>query len=315
MSGRARAGLIVVVALAGSIAPAARAEDACGRSCLAAWAGDYMQALARHDPASLKWSPDAIFTENGVRLKPGEALWATVSEVTPTADLVIEPETGGVAFTTSVAEGGRPAQVTVRLLIDRGALAEAETVVARKETTTFLATAPIPAEPPSPTSQPRAELVALARGYLVAVSDPAAAAPTISGRCNRIENGVQTTNNPDPLPGVSPAPLRSEMTSLGCAEQFERGLLRFITGFREARFPVVDRQRGIVQAMLIFDHDGKPHPARGGRPALSAGLSSPYSYVVAERFQIEPDGIGRIDATLTLAPFGFSVTAPFAERH
>jgi predicted SnoaL-like aldol condensation-catalyzing enzyme len=279
--------------------------NACGRACLEGFAQKYLAALVGHDPSQLKWSGDALFSENGVPLNPGEALWSTITEVSPVSDFAVDPESGNISLFASIMEGKRPALLSARLRISHGAVAELETVVARKETSTFLVPS-LPAVEEAKPSSDAAAMIAAASAYLAAIVNPEAPIPPLSKRCQRIENGVQTTNNQDPLPGVNPSPLRPEVTGLDCAEQFHRGLLKFVTRVRDVRMPVVDRARGIINAMLIFDHDGKPRPAAPGAPALSSGLQSPYSFVVSERFQFEADGIGRITAIITQVPFGTS---------
>jgi predicted SnoaL-like aldol condensation-catalyzing enzyme len=293
------------IALLLALAPCAAfaSGEPCDRRCLEGFAQQYLAALSEHDPSKLAWSQDARFSENGVPLKPGEALWSTISGVTPVNDFAVDPASGNISLFASILEGKRPALLSARLKISHGAVVELETVVARKETSTFLVPS-LPAVEEAKPSSDAASMIAAARAYLAAIVNPLAPIPPLSKRCQRIENGVQTTNNPDPLPGVNPSPLRAEVTGLDCAEQFRRGLLKFVTRVRDVRMPVVDRQRGIINAMLIFDHDGKPPPAMPGAPALSSGLQSPYSFVVSERFQFESDGIGRITAIITQVPFG-----------
>jgi hypothetical protein len=284
-------------------ATAATRDELCKRACLEGFMRDYIAALSQHDPSKLKWSKDAQFSENGVKLKPGEALWGTITEVAPVDDIVVEPETGNASVFASITEGKRPALLAARLRISHGAVIELETVVARKETSTFLVSH-LPAIEADKPSRDGAAMIAAVNGYLAAIVNSNSPVPSLSKNCQRIENGVQTTNNSDPLPGVSPSPLRPEVTSLNCADQFRRGLLKFVSGVRNVRFPVVDRQRGIVNAMLIMDHDGTPRPTVAGASALSSGLQSPYSFMVSERFQFETDGIGRITAIITQVPFG-----------
>jgi hypothetical protein len=279
--------------------------EPCERRCLEGFAQQYLAALSEHDPSKLAWSQDAKFSENGVPLKPGEALWSTVSAVTPVNDFTADPASGNVSLFASILEGKRPALLSARLKISHGVVVELETVVARKETSTFLVPI-LPAVEEAKPSADAAAMIAAARAYLAAIVNPQAPIPPLSKRCQRIENGVQTTNNSDPLPGVNPSPLRAEVTGLDCAEQFRRGLLKFVTRVRDVRMPIIDRRRGIINAMLIFDHDGKPPPAMPGAPALSSGLQSPYSFVVSERFQFEADGIGRITAIITQVPFGMT---------
>ena len=70
--------------------------------------------------------------------------------------------------------------------------------------------------------------------------------------CNRLENGMQTTNNPNPMPGAAasgaPRPAPSPkydpaqhptmyQSSWSCKDQFQSGLLHFVTRIRDRRYP------------------------------------------------------------------------------
>ncbi len=112
-----------------------------------------------------------------------------------------------------------------------------------------------------------------------------------------------TTNNPDPFPGVHPPPLNPAVSRLGCAQQFALGGISFVSRVRDRRYPLVDADRGLVLAWVIFDHDGTaPRSADG--PKLSSALPSPYSYTVAELFKIADGRIVQIQALFCLLPYG-----------
>ena len=49
--------------------------------------------------------------------------------------------------------------------------------------------------------------------------------------CNRLENGIQTTNNPNLTPAVNGI----NIPALGCKAQFESGFFRFISTIRDRR--------------------------------------------------------------------------------
>src|SRR4030042_2410824 len=74
--------------------------------------------------------------------------------------------------------------------------------------------------------------------------------------CHRIENGMPATNVPVPEGQKRPDPKTATMYSSawGCKEQFESGLIGFVTRIRDRRFVAVDRERGIVFSFGFFDH-------------------------------------------------------------
>ena len=100
--------------LAAAWATPARSAE-CGRTCLEGFAQRYLSALASHDPSLLVWAPRSRFSENGVFLHPGEALWGTVSSVDPVRDSAVDVADGGISFTVPVREGQRPALLAARL--------------------------------------------------------------------------------------------------------------------------------------------------------------------------------------------------------
>lgn len=314
-----RGGVAVLLLLAGSWAPAAQAAPStCERSCLAAIAEDYWSALEAHQPARLPLAAHVRYTENNVVLKPGQALWATFSGGGPHDILFTDPENGQVALTAVVEEGSRPAVLFARLRVEQQQVTEIETLVARRENTTYLqaggwneAQATL-LEAVAPAARAgRAAMIGIAQSYFDRLTDQTLPVPPLDPRCNRVENGVRTTNNPDPFPGVNPAPLSAVVTRLSCAEQFALKSLGFVSRVRDRRYAVIDQADGLILGSVIFDHDGvAAAPAQPGAapapPKLSAALPSPYSYLVAELFKLEAGKIVHIQAALVQLPYGMA---------
>jgi hypothetical protein len=67
--------------------------------------------------------------------------------------------------------------------------------------------------------------------------------------CDRVENGLQTTNNPN----IEGYPI----AAMGCADQFRQGQYIYDDRLRDRRFPLVDEEKGIVLAGGFIDHCGK----------------------------------------------------------
>lgn len=292
------------------------AESECGRACLAAVARAYWAALLAHDPARLPQAPQIVFTENNVRLPLGRGLWRTVSSAGPQDIVFAEVSRGEVATTAQITEGSRPALLLARLKVVDRRVTELETLVARRETTTFLRpegwhdAEPLLMRDLEPAARrSRAALVAVAEAYFDRLPDPSRPVPPLDPGCNRVENGVRTTNNPDPFPGVSPAPLNPAVSRLSCAEQFASKSLSFVTRVRDRRYPLVDEEKGLVLAWVLFDHDGAAPASRSGTK-LSSALPSPYSYTVAELFKIADGRILQIQAVFCLLPYGMRSAWP-----
>jgi hypothetical protein len=145
--------------------------------------------------------------------------------------------------------------------------------------------------------RPRERMISVADGYfdtlqlndgtLFTEFDPA---------CNRIENGLQTTNNPaKPL---------GEISALGCAEQFKLGYYRYDDRLRARRFPLVDEERGIVLAMGFIDHSGRigTYTLTDGRTAESP-IRRPHSFHLMELFKIVDGKLRQIEAVFIAVPY------------
>jgi hypothetical protein len=298
-------GSLVLTAVVPTVA---RAD--CDRACLLRAADSYLSDLSGHSPAALASDGQVVFTENNVQLYPGEALWKTLSNVGSAPVHVADPKTGQVAVLVAVEEGGRPALLAARLALKRGRIRELDTVVARKESATFLKPEGFANEAALMESQlapaerrPREQLTAIATNYFRNLVDNDAPLPEFDDSCNRIENGVQSTNNPLPASSQAGAALNAPFSSLSCLDQFKTRSLTFVSGIRALTYPIIDEENGVVFATAIFDHDGL---ARRGSASgqLSASLPSPYSFLVRELFKIRDGRIVHIDAVLVSIPYG-----------
>jgi hypothetical protein len=112
-----------------------------------------------------------------------------------------------------------------------------------------------------------------------------------SDDCHRIENGMPATNVPLREGETRPDPktAKSYSATWGCREQFESGLLNFVSRIRDRRFVAVDRERGIVFAFGFFDHH-----------------NINWTWQLAELFKIEKGQIRRIEAVFHRSPYGMN---------
>jgi len=144
--------------------------------------------------------------------------------------------------------------------------------------------------------QPREELVRIANGYFETIErNDGTIRTTFHPDCNRVENGVQTTNNADfPLP----------IARLGCEEQFAKGWYRYDDELRARRFPLVDMEQGIVLAYGFIDHSGRlgDYTLADGTPARSP-VRRPHSYYLAEAFKIVDGAIRQVEADFLTVPY------------
>jgi len=128
--------------------------------------------------------------------------------------------------------------------------------------------------------------------------------------CNRIENGTFTTNVPTPPGQTRPDPATSNMYSpqWSCREQFQSGLLHFVTRIRDRRFVALDTERGLVFCYVFFDHsagDTRTFKAPDGR-TVTAGPKQPWTWEIAEAFRLEHGKIRQIMAIMERVPYGMN---------
>ena len=145
--------------------------------------------------------------------------------------------------------------------------------------------------------RPRAQMIALADGYFDTLQlNDGTLFTTFAETCLRVENGVQTTNNPDfPVGAVA---------ALGCEEQFRLGAYRYDDRLRGRRFTLVDEERGLVLASGFIDHSGQlgEYALTDGR-VISAPLRRPHSFYLMELFKLNDGAIEQIEAVFVTVPY------------
>ncbi|MBN2242969.1 MAG: hypothetical protein JW793_09795 [Acidobacteria bacterium] len=291
-------------------------KSVCGRACLEDYVDRYLDAMLENDPSLELFSRDCKFTENGVRLPLGnEGLWFGMSARGGYKFYVPDVETQQVAFLGAAREGSAGKQgegalvaVALRLKISNGLIAEAEQLVIRPASDTMGMTGALSTgarveklgaphaifreEIPEAERASREELIHTADYYFSGMqkNDGKGYYP-FTDDCHRVENGMPATNVPVPAGQQRPDPKTATMYSShwGCKEQFESGLLNFVTRIRDRRFVAVDRERGVVFAFGFFDHD-----------------SLNWTWQLAELFKIENGNIRRIETIFHRCPYGMN---------
>lgn len=292
----------------------AAAKPACDRACLEKYLDRYMDAMLANDPSPALFARDCKFTENGVQLPlGGEGLWVNMVGKGTYKFYVPDVETQQVAFLGTAREGeaapGTPVGVVIRLKIVNGLIREAEQLVIRQDNSaaapgmSFPPTAvsvekmgaphPIYAEViPESERASREEMIKTANYYFTGMqkNDGKGYYP-FTDDCHRIENGLPSTNVPVKEGEKRPDPKTSKMYSAnwGCKEQFESGLLNFVSRIRDRRFVAVDRERGIVFAFGFFDHH-----------------NINWTWQLGELFKIEKGKIRRIEAMFHRSAYGMN---------
>jgi hypothetical protein len=296
----------------------------CDRACLNGFIDQYLTALVANDPSQLPVTKTVKFSENGQMLPLGDGLWNTATGKGTYKLYITDPEDGQVAFFGTIREAGVPTILAVRLKVEKQQVSEIETLVARQpdgaRSLEKLGT-PNPvfeeAIPPAERAS-RQELIRTANMYFsgIQMNDGKGVYP-FSDDCNRIENGMQTTNNPSfvqpPLPDAYSSPSDPAQkhdpaysAAWSCKQQLESGLLHFVTRVRDRRFVVVDRERGLVLAFVFFDHAAgkyRTFQVPDGR-TVTVGHTTPWTWEIAELFKIKKGKIGQIEALVEHCPYG-----------
>jgi len=262
----------------------------------------YLAALLARDPARLEWTANALHSENNVALQPGDGLWQTVTAIGPYDLRFADVGAGQVALFTTVTETSDTSGACIRIGLEGGAVAEVETIVVRQKDEALVFPNPkFEAKPVMETFVPeaerasRAEMIALADGYFATLEKNDGTIRTkFHPECNRIENGVQTTNNPNFFVPVA---------HLSCEAQFAQGNYRYDDRLRGRRFPLVDEERGIALAHGFIDHCGVlgEYLLTDGTRVTSP-IRRPHTFYLSEAFKIRDHAIEQIEANFITVP-------------
>jgi hypothetical protein len=310
-----------------------KAQASYSRADLEGFVDKYMDAMLAKNVDPALFAKNVRFTENGVQLPLGdEGLWSSMVGKGTYKFYVPDVEINQVAFIGTAREEsntekeGDPVAVALRLKIEDGLISEAEQLVIRADSGMGDGNMPPAAvsiergvEPHPVYSEVTPEAERLSREALIVVANKYfTGMQKNDGRgdypftddCHRLENGSNTTNAPLRPGQTRPDPKTSTSysASWSCREQFESGLLYFVTRIRDRRFVAVDREHGIVYAFGFFDHAaGKTRhfTTPDGRQVV-AGPIAPWTWQIAELFKIENNQIRRIEAVLQKVPYGMN---------
>jgi hypothetical protein len=263
----------------------------------------YCEALLARDHTRLAWTPDSLVTENNVALEPGDGLWGTITGLGPYDLRFADMETSQIALFTTVTETRDISGACIRIGLRGDAVAEVETIVVRQADEALVFPDPkferkpvMEAVVPEAERVSRAEMIALADGYFATLENNDGTIRTkFHSGCNRIENGVQTTNNPQFFVPVAGLP---------CEEQFRLGNYRYDDRLRGRRFPLVDEERGIVLAHGFIDHCGRlgEYELTDGT-RVSSPIRRPHTFYLSEAFKIRQGAIEQIEANFITVPY------------
>jgi hypothetical protein len=265
---------------------------------------NYLAALDARDPKRVSWAASPLNSENNVMLEVGDGLWGTIDRVGDYKLRFADPATGHVGYFGTVHEPIEESAFTLRLKVDaQGRVTESEMLVVRQSDSGIKFENPrywdkpiLSADVEAPVS--RNEMVRLSDGYFDTLQlNDGTIHTKFHPDCNRVENGVQTTRNPE-FAKIVP------VSALGCEEQFRMGNYRYDDRLRARRFPMVDEERGLVLAFGFIDHSGRldEYQLTDGRTVRSP-VRRPHSFYIAELFKIDHGMICQIEANFITVPY------------
>jgi hypothetical protein len=282
----------------------------CDRACLYGHLDSYLSALERRDPARVRTSGGARYTENGADIKPGGGLWQTVTGRTAYEARAADPQTGQVAVIGELKEGDRAVAYATRLKIENGAVAEIETVIGRSFTPDH-PSMPAAVRPglrtivPPDQRIPRAQMLATAQRNFdnLLRNEGSHFAPD----CQRIENRMPMSGNPQlnypitPIPG-KPLP---HFGSMGCQQQVEAHLFDTLDSVEPRRFVVIDEEQQIVFGVLSLRFYGRTdcNEIPGYGRTCPARRSNPMSLLSAEMLGVRGGRIHEVEVVFTRMPY------------
>jgi hypothetical protein len=300
-------------------ATAKATQGACDEACLKGFMDTYLDALAKHDPSLVPTAAHYRYTENGAQIPLGEALWFTFNSYGKYRHDVSDPQTGGIATYLSITENKEmpfPDLLAIRLKVADHKITEIETVVTRHargaenmppKDPSWMAT--MDRIEPESTRVSREELKKGALGYMRAVAFHNGDLAPFAESCIRLENGGLTALGPNdeppvpkmqmPPPANGAAPVPSFfLLGMGCGKQLEYKSYTFITGYEDARFPIVDVKRQIVYAMFDFMRRGNVESwtYEGKQVPFPEGMRYPNEILNTEMFKFVNGKITRVEA-------------------
>jgi hypothetical protein len=283
-------------------------SSACDRECLHGVMDQYLAALVAHQPEQIKTTADVKFTENTNRMKLGDGLWQTIGSLGTFKLYIEDPQTEQVAFYGTVKENGVTALLGVRLKQRARRLSEIETFVLRQASGvhgTFDNLTTVPAEwdesVPQAERSTREQLRHDANQYFNGIEQGNGKIVPFAEDCLRIENGAQT----------APTIATASRPSMSAGAQFDTHMFDYIHEITNRRFLLADPERGLVYAVVMFQHPGNIKPqlnvvaatASGAAPRTFSLSSYPNTTQIIETFQVRGGKIRRIFAYVSLLPY------------
>jgi len=210
----------------------------------------------------------------------------------------------------TMREAGAPLLMSLRLRVELGRITEVESIYYRQGNggPAGIADVDKPGYKPDdlwfksiPPAErlTRQQMIAVADGYFTGLQKNDGKGINGTGTypftndCDRMENGFHTTNRPR-SPNLAPGDV--DGFSMDCLSQFKLGYYFVVQNIHHRRYPLVDAERGVVWAHVIFDQGTvNSGTLSDGRKYTFKGFNRPGSLLASEAFLIENGKIRRIE--------------------
>jgi hypothetical protein len=240
----------------------------CDRACLKTGLDQYLNAVAKHDPAAAPLFVGFRQTENAVVVRPGTGMWKSMTALGKVQRRYLDPVSGQAAYFGTVEEGANSAIVTVRVKVENRKVTEAEWFIARngdpglngaaapgQPAGNFFDPDNLAANPPPDRVVPkesrssREAMVAATNSYFDGITTHDGSIIMAHQGCSRLENGYTVTGRVGgPRGKAAPANAGGTLAS-DCTSGLQTINISLVSA---RRYPVVDEEAGIVLAMAVF---------------------------------------------------------------
>lgn len=279
---------VVPLILAGQVG---LANESCDRACLI----DAATAIATGGDVS-----SARVTQNGVVIAAGDG-WAAGASDINIHNAYADAKNGQVMVVgTGTGADGEATIFGLRAKIDGTTASEAEWMITRKgEASLFPRAIPVANDPRFdaivPTDQRSSPemMIKLANTYFDGIEKTDGSDLAVAETCNRVENGIQMTHS-------------KRFPDMHCNSL---GLFSYIPVVEQRRFPIIDEDRGIVVAIVMFQiPEADIERMRDGKKVVRH--YDPRSLYLFEAFKVINDEVDQIEATMRNLSFEQQIDWP-----
>jgi len=260
----------------------------------------YLAALRAKDFRALKFAPNLKNTDNTVALPVGAGSTRTIRSLREGGHYFTDVAAGQVEYWGVADQIAGPFLYGVRLKIEGRLIAEIETLLVGNTDPYFfpeIVLAPdaaFHAPVPEGRRATRDRLIECANLYFDGIERNDGSMVPVRDDCLRLVNGAEDT-----VTDVSELGASEAHRALGVRQQMTEGHYSYIEQLRARRFPIVDVERGLVVAHILFDHPGDI-----AKPDGSVPFGRTNSMMAFEVFKIVDDEIQAVWALCYTVNYG-----------